>query len=440
MFPYIAHELIDIYRIQFETTETKLEKTVALLNDIVQNLETRFELKVPVEQMKNQSKAVYGHLHYLQQLCKDDERLLKEWQSGFKDNVPLSQEETKQREEVVDADIKGDKIQFSETHLTGDKKIIYDDLGTSKMLAQDKIKPSEIHLRHTKDMALKECDEKTQQALTEMFRPGPALLVESTDLKFYKQTIKSYYHILVSDPLFERDTNIVEDIKAFLSELTSHRETKLIENLKLQGKIEQSSRVSLKQPNEDELRRSMSLTQNKGKDRKKGGLIKVDDKQVSTASLQVRGRRVTLWCLQRIQVNLECMTVQIKRIRMSLSRLNTGLCHIDSANIRKSLDLLSLTEEWSQVKKVAQYCRHSKDSLIRKQRLYEHLDWTDYDREESLRSILNELGTNLRSIQFYKKGYEGNKTIKVTQTEPHYNPPKKGKLVLHSSMKQSQFD
>jgi hypothetical protein len=108
--------------------------------------------------MKNWTKAGYYHLHHLQQLCKDEERLLKEWQRDLKDSVPLSQEETKQSEEAEDADIKGDKIKFSGTHLTGDRKRIYDDLGTSKMLTQDEIRPSEIHLRHAKGMALIEYD------------------------------------------------------------------------------------------------------------------------------------------------------------------------------------------------------------------------------------------------------------------------------------------
>jgi hypothetical protein len=108
--------------------------------------------------MKNQTKAGYNHLHHIQHLCKNEERLLKEWQRVLKDSVLLSKEETKQREEAEDANIKGDKIQFSGTQLVLDKKRIYDDLVTSKMLAQGQIRPSEIHLRHAKDMALKEYD------------------------------------------------------------------------------------------------------------------------------------------------------------------------------------------------------------------------------------------------------------------------------------------
>jgi hypothetical protein len=68
----------------------------------------------------------------------------------------LSKEETKQREEAEDVDIKGEKLLFSEPQLVLVKKTIYDDLFTSKMLAQGK--PSEMHLRHAKDMALKEYD------------------------------------------------------------------------------------------------------------------------------------------------------------------------------------------------------------------------------------------------------------------------------------------
>ncbi|XP_060554282.1 uncharacterized protein LOC132715304, partial [Ruditapes philippinarum] len=403
-------DFMGIDGIPFELIEIFIKQTITRLKRIVQDLETRLELKVPTEQMKNQTKAGYNHLHNLQRLCEDEERLLKEWLSEFTDSVSLSQEKIKQSEEAEDADIKGDKIQFSGTHLTGDKKRIYDDLGTSKMLTQDKIRPSEIYLRHAKVMALKEYDEKTQQALTQMLRPGPALLIESTDQKFDEQTIKSHHNILVSDHLFERDSNIVEDIKAFLSELTSHFETKLIKDPKLQSKIEQASSVSLEQPSEDELKRSMPLKLHKEKDQEESGPIKVQDEYISTssqlpikvqesASLQLRGERITLWCIQRIQDHFECITVQLKRIRLSLSRVYKSLNYIENENkntTRKSLDLPTLTKEWSHVKQLAQDCKNSNDMID-----YTHSlsIWSrhrlDHERVERLREILKELETKI---------------------------------------------
>ncbi|XP_060559973.1 uncharacterized protein LOC132720014 [Ruditapes philippinarum] len=341
------------YGITFEMFEIEIKQTVARLDNIVQDvqdLETLLELKVPVEQMKDQSKAGYDHLHHLQQLCKDEERSLKELQRDFTESAPLSKEETKQREEAEDADIK----------------------------------------------------EKPQQALIEMLRPGPALL----DLKF-GQTIKSHYYILVSDHLFERDSNIVEDIKAFLSELTSHLETKLIKDPKLQSKIEQASSVSLEQPSEDELKRSMPLKLHKEKDQEESGPIKVQDESISTssqlpikvqesASLQLRGGCITKWCFQRIQVHFECITVQLKRIKLSCSRLYESLKFIEHEKkntIRKSLDRPTLTKEWSQVRQLARDCENSNDMMKHSFRLPRRR--LDYEGVEWLRYILKELETNI---------------------------------------------
>ncbi|XP_060559978.1 uncharacterized protein LOC132720020 [Ruditapes philippinarum] len=191
-----------------------------------------------------------------------------------------------------------------------------------------------------------------------------------------------------------------------------HRETKLTEDPKLQGKIEHALRVSLKQPDEGELKQSMSLKQHKGNYLEESGPtkvqdeqmsiplqlhIKVQDEQISTASLHLRGGRITLWCIQRIQVHFERITVQLNRMNLSFSQVNKSLNYIGNVNkndtIRKSLDIPTLTKEWSQVRQLAQDCQKSNDMMKDRHRLSRSR--LDYERVETLRDILKELETNI---------------------------------------------
>ncbi|XP_060560768.1 uncharacterized protein LOC132720623 isoform X2 [Ruditapes philippinarum] len=266
---------IDITQIT-QQTKTVIEEKMTDLKKTLQNL----EFKSSTKQMKNQTKD--DLLNELVQLCKDEERALQEWQRYFKDSVSLSKEKTKQSEEAEDVDIK------------------------------------EIWDR-----------------LTKILGPGPALLVERTDMNEEMEVLHKSF-IIVSDPLFERDSNIVGDLKLFLLELTSHPET---------------------------------LSENHNK----------------------QGEQISLRCIQRIEAHLECVVVQIKRIQTSLRCLETGFKYIgNSTHFLKSLDNVTLKNEWVKVQDLIKHCQIVNQKLQREPRLYENQ--TDGEREERLKSILKEFG------------------------------------------------